>query len=406
MATDIASVVADGYMEYAMILDQKYNLIAVIDVFESFVWIDRYDKAGEFTLDIPVWEQFLPHIRINNYVAIRESDRLMVIENVELITDAENGDKLSVTGRSLESILARRVVWQNFEFGGPVQNVLSTVLSMNAISPGDTKRQIPGLRFETNNDPAVNANVDTMKMLGENVYSLCEALTSTTNLGFKMLPEGQGGFVFKVYAGVDRSWSQTENLPVVFSHSYENLLDSNYLQSEVLYVSNALVRGDDDSITMEVMRHQERTGLARREMFIDTNLQPEEQELIHYSVKVDENGNQIKDEEGNPEVDEITERIKIYDMAYYNRMFLEAKVEMANHKVTEVFDSEVDTYHQFIYGRDYDIGDIVQVQNRYGYEGRCRVTEVMRTRDASGPKMVPTFIMVDESGNEVQKVNV
>lgn len=398
MAVDVANVVGDKFLEYAMILDKTYTMVAVLDMFESFVWVDRYNKAGDFTIVVPILEHYLPYIRINNYLSIRESDRLMVIENVELITDAENGDKLQVSGRSLESILDRRIVWQTSEFGGTIQTYLSSVLTQNAISPANFKRRIPGMRFVTVSDPNLNKIVDNMRLLGENVYDLCEGTCASYNIGMKMLPEGNGGFAFSLYSGVDRSWSQKDNVPVVFSHAYENLLDSNYLQSEILYVSNALVRGDEDDVTMEVFRKNERIELARREMFIDTGLEPETQEIL--VPVVDENGNWIEGDDGKYQTETATH--KIYDQAYYNRMLADAKTEMAKHKVTEAFDSEVDTYHQFVYGRDYNIGDIVQVQNRYGYEGRCRITEVMRTRDASGPKLVPTFVMVDDEGNEVE----
>lgn len=401
MPVDVANVVADKYLEYAMILDKSYTMVAILDMFESFVWTDRYGKAGDFTIVVPILEHYLPYIRINYYLSIRESDRLMVIENVELITDPENGDKLKVSGRSLESILDRRIVYQKYEFGGTAQSVVSSAITMNAISPSDPKRKIPNLRFQTSEDSNVNKTVDSMKVFGENVYSLSEAVCSAYNIGMKMLPEGAGGFVFSLYSGVDRSWNQTDRIPVVFSHSYENLLESNYLQSEILYASNALVRGDEDEVTMEVMRRTERTELARREIFIDTDLQPETQEYTEYVLKTDENGEPILDDDGNYQYNEVTKTIKIYDLAYYNRMLMEAKVEMAKHTVTEAFDGEIDSYHQFIYGKDYDLGDIVQVQDRYGYEGRCRVTEIMMTRDAGGPKLIPTFIMVDDEGNEV-----
>ena len=40
------------------------------------------------------------------------------------------------------------------------------------------------------------------------------------------------------------------------------------------------------------------------------------------------------------------------------------------------------------------IGDIVEVANEYGKEGRSRVSEVMYTDDTSGISIVPTFTTV------------
>lgn len=397
MPTDIAKGPADGFLEIAYILDSKYETLDVLDTFESFYWNDRYNRYGDFEIVMPILPEHLPALRINNYLSIRESDRLMIIEQVTTKTDPTQGDMLVISGRSLESILTRRILWGVFQQSGPVQNIIISMITQNAISPSIENRKIPGLSVEWSTDEAVTTPTEDVKSIGDGLYEMVAGLASSHNLGFKMVPEGEGGFKFSMYVGEDRSWAQEKNIPVIFSHSYENLLESNYIQTEVDYVSNAFVRGDEDDVSMEVLRKPERTGMARREMFVDTGLQPETQEV---TVPVlDDEGNPTYDDDGNP----ITEKktIKIYDAAYYNQMLVLAKIEMAKHMVTEAFDSTVDTTHQFFYGVDYNVGDIVQVENRYGFEGRCRITEVMRSRDANGPKLVPTFIMVDEKGNEV-----
>lgn len=389
MAVDIAKGPSDGFLEYAMILDSKFTMIDILDSFETFYWNERYNAYGDFEITMPILVNHLEFIRINNYISIKESDRLMIIEDVTTTTDPEQGDKLVVSGRSLDSLLTRRIVWKKAELSGSIQTIIQSLLNQNVISPTDSRRRLPGFTFTPSSENSVTKPTGEVKAFGDGLYETIAGLCQANNLGFKVLPSEEGGFTMSLYAGIDRSWKQEERVPVVFSHSYENLLDSRYIQTEVEYISNALVRGDDDDVTMEVLRRPERTGLARREMFIDTGLQPEEQEIEK----------EVTDDGGNTHTD--TERIKIYDMAYYNAMLLEAKVEMAKHTVTEAFDSEVDTTHQFFYEKDYNLGDIVQVENRYGFEGRCRITEVMRSRDVNGPKLVPTFVMVDENGDEV-----
>ena len=65
-------------------------------------------------------------------------------------------------------------------------------------------------------------------------------------------------------------------------------------------------------------------------------------------------------------------------------------------EVTSVanFEGEVDATQLYVYGRDFFIGDIVEVANEYGKEGRSRVSEVMYTDDTSGISIVPTFTTV------------
>lgn len=397
MPVDIAKGPSDNFLEYAMVLDKTFLQIDLIDTFESFYWTERYNEFGVFEMVMPVLEKHLASLRVNNYLAIRESDRYMIIEKVVLTTDPEHGDTLTISGRSLESILDRRIIWGVYSDSGPVQEIIANMIRDNLTFPSIANRRIPNIWFVHSDDPIITTPTEQVKMIGAGLYESIETLCKAHNLGFKMLPYGEGIIDFLLYAGFDRSRAQNARTPVIFSHSFENLLDSNYIQTEVDYVSHALVRGDEDDIMMEVLREPERIGLSRREMFIDTNLEPYTQGI---RVPVyDDDGNPVYDENGN--VETRTETIKIYDQFYYDSMLAIAKGEMSKHKITEAFDSEVDTTHQFFYGVDYNVGDIVQVENRYGFGGRCRVVEVMRSRDANGPKLVPTFVMVDENGDEV-----
>lgn len=406
MAVDVRSGPNDGFLEYAMILDKDFMQIDLIDEFESFYWIDRYSLCGNFEIVMPVLVKHLFSLRIDNYVAVKESDRLMVIESVILNEDPEQGDKLTISGRTLESFLSRRIVWGKATGSGPIQWIIQNLLNQNAISPTDSKRVIPGLVFKSNDSPDLAKEAeDEITILGDNLYDIISELCESHNVGEKILLTEDNKLEYSLYLGTDRSWDQEATVPVVFSDSYENLLENNYIQTETEYISNALVRGDEDDVSMEVRRLNERTGLKRREMFIDVGLQPEEEEYTVRNPVVDENGNQQVDENGSPLYSESTEREKIYDMAYYNSLLAEAKIEMAKHKVTEALDATVDITHQFVYERDYFLGDIVQVENKYGYKGRCRITEVMKSRDSDGPKLVPTFVMINDDDSEPVKIS-
>ena len=67
------------------------------------------------------------------------------------------------------------------------------------------------------------------------------------------------------------------------------------------------------------------------------------------------------------------------------------KEELAKTSITQSFEGEVETRIQFIYKRDFTIGDLVQVQNEYGQSGKARVSEIVFSEDTSGESMTPTF---------------
>lgn len=417
MADEKTAIPSDGFLENIFVFDKAFVMIDIIDTFESIYWIDRYNETGDFELVMPVLENNLPFLRIGNYIGTKETDQFMIIENVTLKTDVENGDRLVISGRSAESMLDRRIVWYKISSSDSLQNIVKKALLQNAIAPSNPKRNLP-ITYHDSEDPYILNIREEVSLFGENLYNVISSFCQAYNIGLKAIPINDGTFEIMLYYGVDRTWDQNEVPPVVFSNSYENLIESNYVQTDVEYVSSGLVRGDDDSITMEVRRNPERVGLNRREMFIDTNIQPDTQEVMEYELdetgnrmieeyqRTDKNGEPLYDPEtGDPVMAQRyktrTKNIKIYDKKYYNSMLSKAKSEMGSRVVTEAFDSSVDITQQFLYGQDYFLGDIVQVENKYGYSGRCRISEIMRSRDASGPKLVPSFIMVDKNGNEV-----
>ncbi len=358
---DDISIASDGFLEGLYVLDRQYLAKAYIDSFMSFTWSERYDSPGEFTLTIPIIESYIEAIRINDYIAIKESKEYMVVETSTLIADAEDGDQLQFEGRTLSSILERRIVWDEYKKTGEYnfQQGIKELIEANAISPTDEKRKIPGLTFKMSEDKAITELTAEFSIdVGENLLSVIQDKCGEKKVGFRMLPSGEGGFEFELYMGVDRSKDQEVVPVVVFSDSYENLLNSNYVQSEREYVSNALVKGSN--FQGEVYRKTERTGLDRREMYVTIDGERNGEELLQ-----------------------------------------KAKEEISKKTVTEMFGGEIDIYHQFIFGKDYFVGDIVQVANKYGFEGRCRITELLLTRDVSGPMLTPSFAVVDKNNEEV-----
>ena len=57
----------------------------------------------------------------------------------------------------------------------------------------------------------------------------------------------------------------------------------------------------------------------------------------------------------------------------------------------------------FVFGVDFFLGDVVQLSDRYGNEGRSRITEIVFSHDSEGEKTYPTFISVDEENEDGDK---
>ena len=57
----------------------------------------------------------------------------------------------------------------------------------------------------------------------------------------------------------------------------------------------------------------------------------------------------------------------------------------------QMYTGEVDTTLQFIYRRDWDLGDLVSIENEYGMKANARVLEVIEADDENGYRVTPTF---------------
>lgn len=379
-------------MEF-MVLNKNYDGIAMIDTFTSAIWTVRYDEAGDFEIYTPVRLDYIQVMQIGNYLWNRDSDRLMVIETVEIETDSEEGPQLIITGRSLESILDRRIVTSSQNFSGNLQSVLFAIIQNEVISSDET-RQIPGFSLKANSDSRITSiSISELSIRGENVYDVVCSLCQANKVGWRILPKGTGGFEFELYVGTDRSYAQSVNPYATFSPSFENLLNSNYIKSFKSYKNSIYAVGtyqkevilqnkykDDNGewvveeqttyeeaevVTWQYSETATPSGLARREMFID-------------------NGGVNDGEQGG-------------EYATWNAVNKEKAIaELGEHQTTTAFEGELEATRQYIYGEDFNIGDIVQVENEFGITGTVYISEIVFSQDVNGITITPTFTSTED----------
>lgn len=252
-----------------MVLDRDLNAIAVVDTYNSLIWTDRYQEYGDFELYMPMSIEVLSYIQKDNYLWNKESEHLMIIEQLLIESDVEDGAKITVTGRSLESILDRRVVWGLKTISGSLQNGIKALLDENIINPTDTNRKIPNFIFEASTDPEiVEMTVDT-QYTGDNLYDVIQKLCFERGMGFKITVNESKQFVFKLYVGTDRSYSQSEYPYVVFSPNFENIISSNYVESKSGLKNVTLIGGEGEGIERRYTHIGNTSGLDRRELFTD-----------------------------------------------------------------------------------------------------------------------------------------
>ena len=251
------------------VLDTSLNQIAVLDTYKSLIWTERYNEYGDFEIVTPVTSNLLSVLKQDYYLEHRDTDRTMILEKILINTDIEDGNTMTITGRSLESILLRRIVWGQRTIKGNLQNGIKTLLDENVISPTKSERKISNFVFQASTDPKITSLEIDAQYTGDNLYDIISGLCSERGIGFSIIRNEQNQFVFSLYSGTDRSYDQVENPYVVFSPGFENIINSNYMESKSALKNVTLVGGEGEGSSRRYTAVGNLSGLDRRELFTD-----------------------------------------------------------------------------------------------------------------------------------------
>lgn len=352
----------------ALIMDKDFKSVAVIDDYESFIWTDRYCGYGDFELYAPVSAAFFDHTKDGYYIYSNDSEHTMIIEKNDIESDAEEGSHVTVTGRSLESLLDRRIIWAQTTITGSLQDGIKKLLNENIISPSDAKRKIPNFIFKESTDERVTKLTVDAQYTGDNLYDAIKSLCETNELGFKVVLNSDLKFEFSLYFGSDRSYNQKTLPYVIFSPNFENLVNSNYYESSAELKNVALVGGEGEGSDRKFKSiygngaEEFPSGLDRRELFVDardlsTKTSDRTLSTAEYNAQLEQRG---------------------YD-------------KLGENTASTGFEGDIENTELFSYGKDFFVGDIVQIQNEYHIKATTRVDEVVISDSSTGTTIVPTF---------------
>lgn len=352
------------------ILNKKFEIVSIIDKFESFIWTDRYSESGEFELVTKNIDEYFNLLVPGNYVTIPESEHIMAITIAKLEDEFDEGDSLTVSGISLEEyILNHRIVWTQTNVYGNPSACVKKLLDENIINPSDSKRKLNSFSYKNTSDSRITDIRIESQYTGDGLYNAISDICITAKIGMKLtLDTTKTSMIFSLYHGEDLSFSQMSNAFVLFSPSLENILDSNYVIDMSKYGNVALTAGEGEGTDRKtvVVGDSSLVGLNRREMFVDAR-------------DISSNG---------------PNNIKIPPDKYMKKLESRGKLKLIEAQTIEAFDGEISDNSIYKYGIDYNIGDIIQIENAYGKSLSVRISEYIWSVDGSGVKEYPTLIKI------------
>ena len=210
---------------YLTIYDSNLTALGAVDVFDTVIWVRRDTEYSSFEITAPATENNLNLLVKYNIVQKDNDTEVGFINSIQITNDLEKGEAIKATGIFYCGVLKQRCVLTN------ATNLKSLIENnLRGLSLINVDSACSGITF--NND-----------FTGENLGECITALAKANGFGFEtVLNPLTRKIDFKIYYGTDRSIQQAVNPYVIFSDNYENLLESEYINSDTGVVNTVYAK--------------------------------------------------------------------------------------------------------------------------------------------------------------------
>lgn len=357
-------------MKPIRILTPQLDLLAEIDNHESLLFTRRWHEVGEFELRINRYKRHTELLQRGNLIMLGASrNKVGIIRHREIVLD--EGGKASETwlvkGIVLKGVAAQRLIVppvndSHDRASGAAETVMKHYVNNHVVNPVDTKRKIDMIVIASDQQRGSQISWESrFKNLAEELAEI----SKTSGLGWDVVLDfQQKKWIFDVFEGRDLTVNQAVNPPVIFSPQFESLKQLSFVESDYNYKNFGYIAGQGEGADRRVVTVGETEGLSRIETFIDSRDISEQ----------DENQQALPEAEI---IAKLRERGQQKLSEFAEEFFLEGQVL---------------TNSPFKYEIDYDLGDIVTIQNReWGVTRDARITEIKEIYEPGGFQIEATF---------------
>lgn len=434
------------------VLNQRLEIIGLIDSYKSLIWANRYKEVGDCELYVPASVENLRMLQINNYLFRLEDDMVCQIKKIQLDTDPENGNYLSVTGYDVKSWLDQRIIYGTMSTDGNLETFIRTMVNSALGSAADSDRQIKdadgNLIFGLGSTAGFTKSISTQasyRNVGEKVRDYC----TDNGWGYKVIFDSTiPQFQFVLYAGADRSAS------VMFSGNFENLRETTYIEDHTNMGNFAVIAGEGEGTARVVEVAGASESLSRYEIYVDARdlsktitygdlraLYPLVadggtariwQDGLYYYYVVRDLYVRVYDDRQLAELQRLapsghveyidgnkyyymydrvvadlltmtgtgtiedTDNVRLRDFIYSTYLLNRGYEDLSEYGATTSFEGSIEPNTTFVFKEDYFLGDIVTVENEYGISVEARIVEIVEVCDDTGYYVEPKFEYIQE----------
>lgn len=414
------------------VFNQNVERIDTIVKYNSVIWASRYSSRGDCELYLAATEKNIQTLRVGYYLARPDDDMVCRIEKIEVMTDAENGNYLTVTGRDVKTFLHQRIIWGTVAPGGGLVNDFIRGLVQSQIIQADNPdRKI----LKPNGDPLLTLGTDhslpgtdyqqfSYQNLGEVIENYC----ATYGWGYRVV-NNAGTLEFELYSGTDRSAS------VIFSYEMDNLVGSDYIDDHAEIKNVALVGGEGQGADKRLNSFGGAKGADRYEIYVNKDSMSSEitygelkaaypggtdapagYVITNLNILIMDNAERAWLAENYPSGTEVTidgeiyyhlntaliattstlhpadkDKVQMTDLLYHIYLLNAGLEALAKYGEIITFNASIMPNVTFTYKEDYFLGDIVTIRDKFGNEAKARISEIIEVDDENGYRCDPKF---------------
>lgn len=355
----------------------------VIENYESLIWSERYHPAGDFQIVSSDVKRTMGLLPLEGYVTLRESTVPMVIESYKIESVKGKAPKLTVNGRTFETVLERRG-------------------SVNTLDLTSTNARLPWSIFADKiSDAAYKA---IREVIGDIARSNLPAAVLEASRSGDVIPE------INLPLPSDYTTGTSKEYPIRSGNLYAVILEMLETNHHGIRAVRPTTPGKN-TIDLDIYNGADlrETAVfdAKFDQFDNATYLLSNQGSMNLAYIYGPNGASIRQKNNGPEVTGLKRRVLVVDGTNEDTLNSDANrqarglIELYNNNATALFDGETsaqiaELYNKPVNDGGYGLGDILKLRGEYNLDRDVRVAEFIRSSDSSGESAYPAFQVIDE----------
>ena len=382
----------------------------VIDKFESLIWTERYYGDSECEIVLPIEMDLIEKLPLDIFLGIEESNELLMLDTINIEDNRlklkgisvlswlnnrfiRTTNKNKVRSWTLDDIPPGQALWEMlFSMVSP-DSVYMTTDSIGIPQKFINKLLIPEIGlydFYSEDDPI------TISVSFAPLYDEMRNLAFSYQIGMRIIwvtklnPDAEKPLGFQSYKGLNKTHNQDPDKPqnpiIRFSRELDSLENIRELRSKSIYKTIAFSYAPNIDIELGDIDGAQ-PGIA---YVTNANADDDPNTLSGFDCRALQVFAENLTGFSTPSDFELEQLAKGLGGI--------ARDELAKAMLIEVVDGDIVQNNVYQYGRDYSLGDIVELQGNDGVISAIRVTEHIIAEEGSGEKAYVTY------GNEAQDI--